>query len=105
MKQFRLVRVAEQCVKEREKIGRSPNALSYEQLGSCADFLLNQTRNLLSKKALHKNINKIQETYVQACENSSDLPTGKFKRKLSHLGQIVNMRIEHLLWALAHLSL
>ena len=55
-------------------------------------ILLKQTWNLLRKKALHKNMDKIQETYVQTCENSSDLPTRKLKRKLSHLGQIVNIK-------------
>ena len=51
VKKFRLARVAERFSKEREKKGhtlgilpqggqrsRSPNALSHEQLGSCADF-------------------------------------------------------------------
>ena len=51
VKKFRLARVAERVVKEREKQdpnlgiiqqggrrGRSPIALSYEQLGKCADF-------------------------------------------------------------------
>ena len=66
------------------KNGRSPNALSHEQLANCAD-LVEANMEFARKQAweLHKNIYKIKETYIQACE---------LKRQLSHLGQIVRMK-------------
>ena len=52
----------------------------------------------------HKIKNKVRGSLVQACENYSDLPTRQLKRKLSHLGQIANMKIKKSLWTAAHLS-
>ena len=47
--------------------------------------------------------NKVKETFLQACEKSSDHRAKQLKRKLSHLGQLVTMKIESLR-AAAHLS-
>ena len=51
------------------------------------------------KKAwdLHKNTMRVVETHVQACEKSSDLPSGHITKRLSHLGQIANMHIREVI--------
>ena len=51
------------------KNGRSPNALSHEQLACCAD-LVEANMEFARKKAweLHKNVFQVKETYIQACE-------------------------------------
>ena len=68
--------------------------------------VLRSTRKLCCalKKAwdLYKNICNVKGTSVQACEKTSDLPTGQLKRKLSHLVQIANMKIDDLLWTAEH---
>ena len=81
-KKFPLSRTAERSVQQRQRkghtlrfvqqsgqSGRSPNPLSYEQLGRCADFM-KQTWNLFAKKAWdrHKIKNKVKGSFVQACE-------------------------------------
>ena len=68
--------------------GRSPNALSYAQFGSCADAIeVNMEFVRMKAWDLQKSIDKVKGSYEQACEHSSDFPTGQLKRKLSHLGQ------------------
>ena len=56
-------------VQQRGQHGRSPNALSYEQLGSCAELIAANMKRA-RKKAwdVHKNVYKVKRT--QACENS-----------------------------------
>ena len=68
--------------------GRSPNALSCKQLGSGAEFM-----EFAREKArkLHKN------------RKQSKGRMDQLKRKLSHLGQIANVKIEKL-WTAAHLA-
>ena len=53
--------------------GRSPRALSYEQLGKCAD-LIEANMAFARKKALdlHKHIYNVKRTKIRACEKSSD---------------------------------
>ena len=48
--------------------GRSPTALSYEQIGSCVFFIENNME-FARKKAwdLHNNFHKVKGTNVQAC--------------------------------------
>ena len=80
VKKFRQARVADRFVKERDKkahtLGmlrpggennRCPDALSFEQLGSCASLIMEFAR----KKAwdLPKNIYEVKGTYIQAYEN------------------------------------
>ena len=69
--------------------------------GSFADFIE------ANMKFAHKNA---QEYFFESkglmfkhVKNSSDLPTGQLKRKLSQLGQIVNVNIQTLFWEAAHL--
>ena len=83
---------------------RSPNALPYEQLGNGAD-LIETNMEFACNNAWdpHNNTTQVTRTYIQACDNSSDLSTGHLKGMLSHLGQIANMKIENLLWTAAHL--
>ena len=52
------------------KNGRSPNALSHEQLACCCADLVEANMEFACNKAweLHKNIYKVKETYIQACE-------------------------------------
>ena len=47
--------------------GRSPNALSYERLGSCAEFIVANVK-LVRKNALdlHKHFYNVKGTYVPA---------------------------------------
>ena len=73
--------------KQRAQNGRSLNALSHEQLGSCAEFI-EANMEFARKKAwdVHKNMKKCQK---DSLSNSSDHRTEQHKRKLSHLGQIV----------------
>ena len=102
VKKCRLAGVTERLLKEREKkcptLGimkqggqgsRNPNAVSCEQLGSCAIFIEANMEFVQTKKTwdLHKNIYiyKSKKTYVQACEKFFQPPTRKLKRKLSHL--------------------
>ena len=78
-KRFRLSRVAQRFVQEHEKQsytlgiknqrgqnGRSLNALSHEQLGSCAEFI-EANMEFARKKAwdLHKNMKNVKRTHVQ----------------------------------------
>ena len=100
-KKFRLSRVAQRFVQEHEEQshtlgkkkqrgqnGRSLNALSHEQLGSCAE-LTEANMEFARKKAcdVHKNMKNVKK---DSRSNSSDHRTEQHKRKLSHLGQIFN---------------
>ena len=118
VKKFRLARVAERFVKEREKkdptlgilvlggrSSRGPNAVSYKQLGNCAD-VIDANMEFCSQEAwdLHNIFLKSKGLMFNHVQNSSDLLTGQLKRKVSHLGQIANMKIKNLLWTAPHLS-
>ena len=48
--------------------GRSPNALSHEQLASCADLVEANMEFARKPGNFTKNIYKVKETYIQACE-------------------------------------
>ena len=48
------------------------------------------------------NMYEVSRTYVKI---SSDPSIGRHMRKLSHLGQIVDTEIEHLLWTVVHLHM
>ena len=77
--------------------GRSPNALSYKQLGSCAEFI-DGNIEFARQKAwdLHKRTDTKSEALVfQHVGISSNLTTGQLKKQLSHLDQIANMKIEN----------
>ena len=53
--------------------GRSLSVVSYEQLGSGADVIeANMECARMNVWDLHKNVNKVKASYVQARENSSD---------------------------------
>ena len=100
MKKFRLSRVAQHFVQEREKkrhtlwelyakvdeaVSRSTNVLSKEQLGSCADCMW------LARK--HGSCKESKGLMLRNVKNASDLPTTT-QEKLSHLCQILNMKID-----------
>ena len=112
VKKFRLSRGAERFVKEREKKGhtlgmrqqgcRSPNALSYEQLGSRADFIEANTE-FARKQASDLLKNMFMESkglMFKRLKNSSDLQTGQLT-----LGQIANRKLENIVDSGASLHL
>ena len=118
VKKFRLSRIAERFVnktsEERSNLGDQITRWTKQSKSECSVVratrklcgdLLKQEWNMLTKAwDLQKDTYKAKRTYVQACENSSDLPTKQLKGKLSHLGQTANMNIQNLLWTAAHLS-
>ena len=63
--------------------GRSPNALSYEQLGSCAD-VIEDNMEFVHKKAWnpHKHVFYVKEIRVQACENFVRPPNRTTREKI-----------------------
>ena len=87
-------------IQEGGQNSRSQNALSSEQLESCAEF--NEANMLFARKKAwdqHNHIFKVPKGLMFM----PDLPTQQLKRKLSHLGQIANMKSNSLLWTVAHL--
>ena len=68
-------------------------------------ILLTLTGNLLFKKygICTGTLSKSEEPLIRHVKISSDLP-GQLKRKLSHLGQIVSMKVGGSLWTAVHLS-
>ena len=76
---------------------RCPNAVLYEQLGSCAVFVeANMKFAWKSAWDLRNNMYKVKGSHIQACEASSDHRTEQLKRKLSLLGQMGTTKIEYL---------
>ena len=87
------------------KSGGSPNALSCEQLVRCAEFFEPNMQICWQEiLALVHNLNKVQGTFVQECEKFSYHRAAQLKRLLSHLGQIVTMKIGSSLWTAANPS-
>ena len=71
--------------------GRSPKALSYEQLGSCAE-VFEANMEFARKKAwdLHKRKNNVKRTYVQACEKFFRPPNRATQEKVVASGSDCN---------------
>ena len=95
MKKFRVSRVAQRFV-EREKKGRTlrisqqsgqhgrnPNALLYEQLEYCAEFI-GMNMEVARNKAwdLYKHENKVQGTFIQAREQFLQPPNRTAQEKV-----------------------
>ena len=84
--------------------GRSPNALSDEQLGNCAGIIAANMEFARKKHGTCTRTSIVKGSMFRHVKIHPTVPTGQFKKKLSHLGQIVNMKIESSLWKAAHLT-
>ena len=70
---------------------------------------LRSTHGICSQKKnmgrARRTIKKVKEFVFKNVKNSSDLATRQHKRKLSHFGQIANMKMDSVLWTAARVRM